>query len=137
MLKKILRKRVIIPLIIILIASSIGIYVYRYYKNSITGEDRFLCEMMFMDELAEITEQLDTTISLYYNGNLNEDAYITQMQMIDDEMLIFMDRKKKFDDNVVVRLNTNTLASKKGTEAAHNIFNTFDGLVDSCMNETY
>ena len=136
-MRKLLRKRVIIPLIILIILGSIGFSIYRYYKTTITGEERFYCDIYLMNNMNDIAEQLDTTVILYYKGNIDEEAYLTQMQMIDDEMLLFMSGVNKINEKANIRVGTHTLASKIGTDDADHIYHKVDNLVDYCMMPEY
>ena len=133
-------KKKIIWLIILTILVIIGVSVYKHFKaesKKITGEERFLYEMKFMAQMQDLAEQLDINVILYYKGDIDTEAYLTQMKMIDDEFELFKTQYNYFDFVTEVKIGTHTLASKKGLDAAIRTYNLMHELILSCENEEY
>ena len=114
------KKRIIIILIIVLLVIS-GIIFFVFHnkkgnKETITGEEWFYIEYDFVRNMQGLCEQLDMTVSLYYNGNINEESYLAQMTMIRQEMVLFLAEYEETKDKYEVELGTHTVASKMGSD---------------------
>lgn len=135
------KKRIfIILLIILLVISGILFFVFHHKKNRenvITGEEWFYKEYAFVKDMQALCEQLDLIVSLYYNGNINEESYLEQITVIKQEMVLFLADYEKTKNEYEIELGTHTVASKMGSEAAEKSFYKVSDLIDNCLNEEY
>ncbi len=134
-----LRKIIIISIpLLIIVFSFIFISGKRAdKKQKITGEEWFDMQSAFMEDISEIADHMDTTVTLYYNGNLSEEAYLEQMKMVKQEMVLFIASYEKTKDSVEVKLGTHKLGSKIGCDSAEKSYYFLKDMIDYCMMQEY
>lgn len=138
-MSKLSKKKIIIIIVLLLLIIGTALYIFvikPYLDSRITGQERFNYELVFMDQIEEVSEQMDTTIILYYQGSIDESAYLNQMNMIDNEMVLFYKQYNEFEENVNVIIGTHTVASKTGLDSAKNTYKLIDDLVDYSLMES-
>lgn len=131
------RKIILILVLSLLLAAGIAFGIVkwiRYYNQyHINADEWFAAEFFFYQEMTDVAQHVDSTTSLFLNENLDESAYLEQMQVIRQEMNVFLyqhDEKKKL---YKVDVNSYTLANKAGIEAAENCYQLLTNLIDDCI----
>ncbi len=135
-----MKKKIIIISVILLIAVITVftiIKIKQKKEREITGEEMFIAETGFMNNIKNVSEQLDMTVSLYLNGNINTEAYLQQMNMVKQQMILFLAEYREFNEYFEVKLGSHTLGSKIGCESAENSYYMLSDLIDYCMMEEY
>ncbi len=124
-------------LLFVLIIVAVILTVKQHKKHETTGEVWFETQSYFMSDMVNYTDQLDTVVSLYYNGNLSEDAYYQQMDVLQKEMLLFLKNYTEVKESVDIKIGSHSAASKLGCESAEKSYYMVSDLVNNCMMPEY
>lgn len=124
-------------LLIILIIIAIILTKTQHKKHQITGETWFDVHAYFMQDMISYTDQLDTVVSLYYNGNLSEEAYCQQMEVLRQEMTLYLKNYTEIKYSVEIKIGTHTNYSKLGSDSAERSYYLVNDLVNNCINPEY
>ena len=77
-MSKLSKKKIITIIVLLLLIIGVILYdfIIRPYLNSrITGQERFNYELVFMDQIEEVSEQMDTTIVVPGEWTIHVDGY--------------------------------------------------------------
>ncbi len=137
--KKSRAKKIIIRILLILIVlGAAGFFIFRWYQKKqeteLTAKEWFYFEVVYLDDMKNLTEQLDVTVSMYLNGNIDEEAYIEQMDMIKSEYVLFIATRDKDKETYHIKPETYDYANKAGPEAAERSYEIVGNLMDDCVN---
>lgn len=135
-----LRRKIILFLsVLLIIAIIIALIVSKnvHKKHETTGEVWFDTHSYFMQDMISYTDQLDTVVSLYYNGNLSEEAYCQQMDVLQKEMALFIKNYTEIKDSVEIKIGSHTNYSKLGSDSAERAYYMVYDLVNNCMKPEY
>ena len=134
------KKWLIITIICLLLAGGIGFGIYKwvkYYKTyHIDASTWFFVEVNYYDQMTQIADHVDTTTSLYINGNLDESAYLDQMQVIQQEMVLFYSSRKQVKDKYTIDLDSYTISNKAGVESAERCYGYVENLINDCIKNS-
>ena len=131
------RKIILILSVLLMVLLIIALIIGKNRKKEVTGEVWFTTHSYFMQDMIGYTEQLDTVVSLYYNGNLSEEAYCQQMEVLKREMALFLKNYTEIKDSVEVKIGSHTAATKLGSDSAERSYYMVNDLVLNCLKPEY
>lgn len=131
------RKIILIFSVLLMVLLIIALIIGKNRKKEVTGEVWFATHSYFMNDMIGYTEQLDTVVSLYYNGNLSEEAYCQQMEVLKREMALFLKNYTEIKDSVEVKIGSHTAATKLGSDSAERSYYMVNDLVLNCLKPEY
>ena len=111
-----------------------GFFKYKDYKaRYLTANEWFINETGYMRGMEELCEQMDTTVSMYINKNLDEEAYLSQMQVINGELQVFFADRKEAREYYNIDVDTYDYVNKAGVESAEKTYDIMKRLVSDCI----
>ena len=121
--------------LLILILIFIGVTIYEVSTvNKITATEWFRYETGYLYDARDLTAQLDSTVSMYINGNIDENAYLLQLDTIEKEYYLFIAERNEKHDYYDIKLDTYNYANKAGPEAAVRSYAVIESLIKDCKN---
>lgn len=123
----------IILLIILLIFILITVYE-AFTVNKITAKEWFKYETGYLYDARDLTAQLDSTVAMYINGNIDESSYLLQLDTIEKEYYLFITERNDKYEYYDIRLDTYDYANKAGPEAAVRSYEIIEKLINDCKN---
>lgn len=133
---KLLIKIAIILIVLFLAGVTVWYFFIRKDPNEITGRNQFYKSMEHFLSCKDIAEQMDLTVSLYVNENIDEEAYLMQMATIRQQMNYLIADYREMKEKYHVEVGTHTYATKAGTEAIEECINATDKLIENCLTES-
>lgn len=133
------KKYFLLKITVILLLLLIPAVLFTYFKlkdSRITGEEWFVKQSTYMKSMEELCESLDTIVSLYINGNINENDYYSHMLIINDEILIIKNARTQYLSEHPIKPGTHTFDSKSGCESVDNTMSQLLLLVETCTNNS-
>lgn len=129
--------KILIPLVIVELL--IGFIWYNFIRKDpyeLNGTQMFTASMDYFYSAQDIADQMDTTVSLYLNENIDEEAYILQMTAIRQQMNYLLKDYHEFKETYHVEIGSYSYTTKAGTEAVDQIINMLSNLIGNCLTES-
>ena len=106
-----------------------GITAFREYNRYISGDEWFAKQYVYVNDLADYADSVDTVMALYQCGTISKEDYLSHISVLKSELGIM--RKDYNDEKEAhpVRTGTYTYTTKKGCEAVESLYDIYDDIL--------
>ena len=121
-----------------IVATILWIFVcmiVHYNLNSVTGEEWFLSQDQYMEQLEILTNDLDSVTTLYLDGVMSYDDYKVHTETIYNEFILIKKKREQDAERIHIKEGSHTYITKKGCEAVDQSFDEVEKLILVCCNE--
>lgn len=126
--------RKILVIVLIAVGAVTAFMLYRNYARQQTGTEWFNKQQTYMDNMETLTDNMDDALSLYVAGAIGEEDFLTHIKQFQDELQLIRDERDAELRAHPVRPDTETYATKSGTEAVTELLDLCGDMLDMCEN---
>ncbi len=129
-----IRKILLISMACLLVFIIAAESYWSWQSKHIDADDWLVFETNYIYNARDLSEQLDFTVSLYLNNNIDEEAYLTQMEVIQKEYALFIADREETKEKVKIRPETYSYENKLGIESCERSYDLLGKLINDCVN---